>query len=67
MRGVRSLYSAGGEAPNTPPERSLWRQFGHFGQHSDFLNKSIVLSLALTLCAEDDLKIGVIFWTYYKE
>ena len=59
------MYSAGGEAPNTPPERSLWRHVGRFGDHTDFLNKSIVLSLALALCVEDDLKIGVIFWTSY--
>ena len=65
VRGVRSVYSAGGEAPNTPPEQSLWRHVGRFGDHTDFLNKSIVLSLALALCVEDDLKIGVIFWTSY--
>ena len=61
--GSAILVQCGGRegAPNTPPERSLWRHVGRFGDHTDFLNKSIVLSLALALCVEDDLKIGVIF------
>ena len=59
------MYGAGGEAPNSAPERPHWRQLGHFGVHYNLLNKSIVLSSALSLCVEDDLKIGVIFWTSY--